>query len=226
MFTGFHEDLVDFMWGIRFNNERSWFEPRKEYYQKNWYEPMKELGNELCGHLMEKRPKYEWLCKVSRIYRDARRLFGRGPYKDHLWFSIGRPAGVWDDRPDFWFEIDPEGYSYGLGYWMPKPATMAKLRMRIDRDPAAMEKLMRRLGRQSVLSLETQTYKRPRSTPPSPLVAPWYSAKGFSIGFEGALSEELYSRQIVERLREGYDYLLPFYDYFLTLSSDPEPGTL
>ena len=30
MFTGFTDETVDFMWGIRFNNERTWFEAHKE----------------------------------------------------------------------------------------------------------------------------------------------------------------------------------------------------
>ena len=29
MFTGFTDATVDFMWGIRFNNERPWFEAQK-----------------------------------------------------------------------------------------------------------------------------------------------------------------------------------------------------
>ena len=32
MFTGFTDETVDFMWGIRFNNERAWFEAHKEIY--------------------------------------------------------------------------------------------------------------------------------------------------------------------------------------------------
>ena len=34
MFTGFTDATVDFLWGIRFNNERPWFEAHKEIYQK------------------------------------------------------------------------------------------------------------------------------------------------------------------------------------------------
>ncbi len=29
MFEGFSQETVDFMWGIRFNNEKSWFEAHK-----------------------------------------------------------------------------------------------------------------------------------------------------------------------------------------------------
>ena len=32
MFQGFSQGAVDFLWGIRFNNERSWFQAHKEEY--------------------------------------------------------------------------------------------------------------------------------------------------------------------------------------------------
>jgi len=155
MFTGFTDETVDFMWGIRFNNERSWFEAHKEIYKTQLYQPMKELGEELYGFVREKLPDHDLICKVARIYRDARRLHGRGPYKDHLWFTIERPGEAWMDRPSFWFELTPDGWSYGMGYWVSKPLTMAKLRARIDREPAAMEKLTRALNAQSEFSLNT-----------------------------------------------------------------------
>lgn len=44
MFTGFTDETVDFMWGIRFNNERAWFEAHKEIYLTHFYQPMRELG--------------------------------------------------------------------------------------------------------------------------------------------------------------------------------------
>ena len=41
MFTGFTDETVDFMWGIRFNNERAWFEAHKEIYLTHFYQPMR-----------------------------------------------------------------------------------------------------------------------------------------------------------------------------------------
>ena len=38
MFTGFTDATVDFMWGIRFNNERAWFEAHKEDYLQSFYQ--------------------------------------------------------------------------------------------------------------------------------------------------------------------------------------------
>ena len=88
MFTGFTDETVDFMWGIRFNNERTWFEAHKEIYLTQLYQPMRELGDELYDFLRDKRPDAGLIRKVARIYRDARRLHGRGPYKESLWFSV------------------------------------------------------------------------------------------------------------------------------------------
>ena len=223
MFTGFTDETVDFMWGIRFNNERPWFEAHKDIYLHSFYQPMRELGGELYDSLNAQRPDAGLICKVARIYRDARRLHGRGPYKDGLWFSIEQPAEMWTARPTFWFELMPDGWSYGLGYYMAKPLTMAKLRARMDRDPKPMETLTRQLAGQEEFTLETEDYKKPRSTPASEALARWYQMKSFSICHRDALTDELFSRAIVERLQKGFSFLLPYYDYFVTLDGDPDP---
>ena len=111
-----------------------------------------------------------------------------------------------------------------MGYWMPKPLTMAKLRARISRDPETMEKLTRKLRGQAEFTLETEDYKRPKAPAPSPLLEPWYRAKSFTVIHQEKLTEELFSRDIVERLKTGYTFLLPYYDYLITLDGDPDPA--
>ena len=163
MFTGFTDATVDFLWGIRFNNERPWFEAHKETYLSELYRPMKDLGAEIYDFLSERRPEDAMMCRVSRIYRDARRLHGRGPYKDHLWFCVERPAEDWTTRPTFWFELGPDYWGYGMGCWMARPMDMAKLRSRIVRDPKPMEKLTKALRGQTEFTLGGDTYKRPKA---------------------------------------------------------------
>lgn len=223
MFTGFTDETVDFMWGIRFNNERTWFEAHKEMYLTQFYRPMQALGTEIFDFIRDKRPDYDLILKVTRIYRDARRLHGRGPYKESLWFSVEEPSEQWTSKPTFWFELMPEGWSCGMGYYCPKALTMAKLRARLDRDPKTMEVLTRRLNGQKEFVLEAETYKRPKGPAPTPLLEPWYRAKSFSICHEEKLTEELFSRAIVDRLKEGYAFLLPYYDYFVTLDGEKDP---
>ena len=222
-FQGYTQQTVDFMWGIRFNNERGWFMEHKDDYISTFLTPTKALGEQVYDAVHALLPDEPLILKVSRIYRDARRLFGRGPYKDHLWWCIRTGDKDWTGRPTFWFELAPEGWTYGMGYYLPKPLTMAKLRARIDRDPKTMETLTRRLARQKEFQLETEDYKRPRSAAPSKLLEPWYRTKSFSICHEDKLTDEVFSRDIVDRLKEGYRFLLPYYDYFVTLDGDPDP---
>ena len=85
---------------------------------------------------------------------------------------------------------------------------------------------MRKLNGQSEFTLDTVDYKKLRSPAPSEILEPWYKAKYFSIGHSEKLTEELFGRDIVERLKRGYEFLLPYYDYFLTLSGEPEPTLL
>ncbi len=108
------------MWGIRFNNERGWFMEHKQDYQQHLLEPTRALGEAVYEGLQEMLPHEPLMLKVSRIYRDARRLHGRGPYKDHLWFCVRTGDEDWTGRPTFYFEIAPEYYSYGMGFWSPR----------------------------------------------------------------------------------------------------------
>ena len=128
MFTGYSGETLDFLWGIRFNNDRAWFSQHKEEYLQYLQQPTMELGREVYDRFAEKFPDLELNLHVSRIYRDARRLYGRGPYKDHLWLSLRPEKDLWSQRPVFWFEVAPELWSYGVGFWNATPQTMAAMR--------------------------------------------------------------------------------------------------
>jgi uncharacterized protein (TIGR02453 family) len=224
MFQGFTDETVDFMWGIRLNNEKPWFEAHKEEYRQYFYQPMKDLGDELFDWFTKKRKDLPLRGRVSRIYRDARRLHGRGPYKDHLWISVEAPAeSVWTSQPTFWFELGPDAWSYGLGYYAATPITMLKLRTRMEKNPEPMRRLLKKLNRQEEFVLSGEVYKRPKEGAKDTLLAPLYNMKNFSFVHEEGLGEILFSRDLAERLKTGYQFLLPFYDYIVTLDSDPDP---
>lgn len=159
MFKGFTKDTVEFFWGISFNNEREWFLPRKALFEECVHRPMKALGAD-CLEIMNARfPGEDFQLHVSRIYRDARRLFGRGPFKDHMWFSI------WSKRraelaPDFWFQIGAAQYEYGMGFSQPSPALMAAFRKAIDANPARFERIAAKIEGSGCWFIGGQEYKR------------------------------------------------------------------
>ena len=159
MFTGYNDKTVDFFWQIRFNNSREWFAPRKQEFADVIMNPTKELANELFDWFTEQYPKLGLNVHISRIYRDARRLFGKGPLKDHIWFSFQNEIGPRELSPCFWFELGCNGYGYGMGNWA-APAVAARYRKLIDLAPEKFDALARRFEGQDVFRLEGENYAR------------------------------------------------------------------
>ncbi|MCC8122351.1 MAG: DUF2461 domain-containing protein [Oscillospiraceae bacterium] len=222
MFEGFSNATVDFLWSLRFNNDKTWFEAHKQDYVNYLQRPMQQLAQEVYDAIHAKYPHTDLTCRVCRIYRDARRLFGRGPYKEGLWFTLERSIEEWARNPVFWFEVKPEGYSYGMGYYSATPLTMAKFRARIDRDPKEMERLARAFSKQSVFQLEGEEYKRPKGSA-SALLAPWYNRKNFSLIHSAPYDALFSSPALSAQLIDGFSFLMPYYEYVLSLEGDPDP---
>ena len=222
MFQGFSQGTIDFLWGIRFHNERSWFLDHKEEFLTLVDAPLRELAAQIGQAMQEEYPELGLELKVSRIYRDARRLYGRGPYKDHLWFSLRKPSEQEGAVPSFYFEIAPEYYSYGMGCYDPTPLTMAKLRSRIHRDPAPLEKLARRLKKSAEFALEGQEYKRPKGDP-GPLLYPWYNRKQIGLSSDHNCEGLYFTPELADQVMEGFRFLVPYYQYLRNLAGDPPP---
>lgn len=213
MFTGYCDKTIEFLWGIRLNNDRAWFNAHKEEYLQYLYQPTIALGKEAYDRFMEKYPKLGLNLHVCRIYRDARRLHGQGPYKDHLWLTIRPDNDVWSHQPVFWFEIAPEGWSYGVGFWNATAQVMRAMRQDMDENPKRLEKLVRRMGRDGRFSLQGADYARKKEGP-TPLLTPWYNKKDISVGCQRPFDGLACSPELVDVLVDGYSFLEPYYQYF------------
>ena len=222
MFTGFSDATIDFLWELRFHNERPWFLEHKQVFLDTLDRPMKALAADVTAALEQAYPDRKWYLHVARIYRDARRLHGRGPYKEHLWFTIERPHERFESVPALYFELAPNYYSYGCGYWDAGAATMAKLRARIDNDPKPLERLARRLNK-SRFALEGELFKRPKGDA-GKLLNPWYNRKNIAIGYDDNPEGVLFTPQLKGEVLDGFRFLMPYYQYLDTLAGDMEPN--
>ena len=218
MFTGFTQQTQDFLWGIRFNNDRTWFMEHKQAYIDHVQRPINELAREVLAQFNDKHAKLGMEAHVSRIYRDARRLHGRGPYKDHLWISLRAPkADRWTLRPEVWFGLHPDGYIYGMGMYEAKPIMMERFRRELDETPKQMLTLTKKLLKRTDLFIDGEEYKRPKGTAPAPLNL-WYNRKAPDINCRWREWDELLmSQSLVPTLVEAYDFLVPYYEYFREL---------
>lgn len=221
MFQGYTQETVDFMWGIRFNNEREWFLAHKEDYQKHLMEPTRALGEQVYEGLRGMLPHEPLLLKVSRIYRDARRLRGRGPYKDHLWFCVRTGDKDWTGRPTFYFEIAPEYYSYGMGFWQARAELMELFRRDLQERPDEFGRLVRLFNRQREFVLTGDSYARSKGEV-SDLLRPWFQKKSLSLSHELPLDEKIFRPELAEEMLAGFKTLVPFYKYFAALCASVE----
>ena len=224
MFEGFSPATFDFLWGIFLNNERVWFNEHKQDYVNYLAKPMKALADDVFDALTDRCPDRDLLCKVTRIYRDARRCHGMDFYKTSLWFSILPPVENWQDAPGFWFEVSRDSWSYGMGIFMPKAATMARHRAKIDASPAQLAQLNGKLLRQKEFVLTGQSYAKFKPGAP-PDLAGWYNLKDFSLSHDsGDVTETYDGAKLAKRLVKGFEFLMPFYDYFYPLSEAGQAG--
>ncbi len=214
MFEGFTPETVDFLWGIRMNNNREWFLEHKQDYVNYLYEPMKALGQELFQPFLDKPGN---LLKVSRIYRDAR-LHHPVPYKESLWICIRRDVEWWAENPCLFFEIRPEGVSYGLIWWHPKVTMLEALRKKIAGKPKEFLKLVADAEKATGVPVSAELYKRPKEAP-EPALVPFYAWKGkISCVADEPAAPEMFGPELGRRAADFLEKLIPLYDYLCSIT--------
>ncbi len=211
-FEGFPADLPDFLWGIALNNEKPWFEARRDIYERVLHGPVKALAAGLTEALGDRFPDLTLAYHVSRIYRDVRTLNGRGPLNDHLWFSIGKTARVYEPEPQFYFGVDARCCDWGVGFWSVTAAHMERWRARIDADPAKLERITDGLCERTGMALIGDMYKRPKGDP-GPALYDWYNAKRVVLGKTEWHDPDPPGAELYDRLLADYTELMPLYRY-------------
>ena len=68
MFTGFSDATIDFLWELRFHNERPWFLEHKQVFLDTLDRPMKALAADVTAALEQAYPQ-----RVAVVVRRDRR---------------------------------------------------------------------------------------------------------------------------------------------------------
>lgn len=213
MFTGFSPETIDFLWGIRLNNNRDWFEAHKKDYQKYLYEPMKALGAEIFEAF---RDVPNMAHKVSRIYKDAR-MHPPTPYKESLWLSMRPDDLPWSEQPTLYFEIRPEGYSYGFVLWRPGTEAMEKARRLMASDPDTFLTLVHEAQEKTGFILTGEAYRRKKEC--DSRLEPYYNLKGFLMDTDRAPDDLLFSPDLTQEVIRTLKALYPLYEYCLRFTT-------
>ena len=213
MFQGFTKETSDFLWELSFNNERPWFLEHKNEFERVLNTPFRELAKDTFSLFSERHPELNAKLHTARIYRDARRLFGRGPYKDHLWFSM-KDGTMLLEGPMFWFEIGAAEFSYGMGFYSATPAQMQRFRDIADAEPAALERIIDMAEGCPEYVLSGEKYSRPKGVHDERFDN-WYNRRQLGLehteDFGGAILEP----SLPGLLTDEFEKLLPIYEFFM-----------
>lgn len=210
MFQGFSPETIDFLWGIRLNNNREWFLEHKEQYQKTLYEPLRELGYALYEPF-QNVPGLN--LRISRIYRDMR-IHRDEPYKTDLWLAIRRESEFWSEHPTLFLDVGPYGVSYGFSLWRPRPAAMEAFRKDLEGNSAKFAELIAKAEAGAGAKFQAASYKREKPGC-APGMGPWYNWKSdIECCIEEPVGEGIFSRELKDRAMVTFQALLPAMEYF------------
>jgi uncharacterized protein (TIGR02453 family) len=138
MATHFSPEALKFLRGLARNNDREWFDPRKEVYEREVKAPMLALIGEVNDALAQFAPEHvrEPRKVMMRIYRDTRFDASRGnvkrPYKTNVaawWVRAGleKTSGA-----GFYFHVSPKETVIAAGAYMPTPEQLLAIRRHIE----------------------------------------------------------------------------------------------
>ncbi len=143
----FTPEALKFLRALKRNNDREWFQPRKEKFDAVLRNPMIELCSRLNSQLMKFAPDYvsDPAKAVFRIYRDTRFSHNKIPYKTHLAAVFSHRAMPRNHGAGFYFQISPEKTGIGGGIYQPPPELLKQIREHIGTKFDRYDRLIRKI---------------------------------------------------------------------------------
>ena len=205
------------------NNRKEWFELHKSDYQDHILKPLQALVAELGQFMLSIDPHLEVTPAVnrtiSRIYRDTGFSKDKSPYKTNHWITFKRLRKDWKDYPAFFFEISPESYRYGMGFYSASRETMDRFRRNIDSDPRTFMTAIAFYSKQQVFVIEGDEYKRPLKTDIPKELQNWYNRKNLYLVCNRQMEESNIDKKLISDLVDGFQMIAPFYCYLCDVAS-------
>lgn len=128
-FAGFSDQAIQFLRDLAAHNERDWFNPRKEFFQRDLQEPLAQLVLTTTDLLRKARiplradPKRS----VFRLYRDTRFSPDKSPYKTHISAVFDRTAQRKTDGILYVHIVPDESFAV-IGFHQPPAPDLTKIR--------------------------------------------------------------------------------------------------
>jgi uncharacterized protein (TIGR02453 family) len=204
---------IDFLKALRKNNNRDWFNARKDQYlvqQDNMIEVAEALLQQMNAHdEIETRSGKE---SLYRIYRDTRFSSDKTPYKDN-WGGRFKRATKYR-RGGYYYQVGPGNSFIAGGFWAPNTADLKLIRDDIAFDATPLRKILNsRPFVQTFGSLKGEQLKTaPKGYPSDHEAIDLLRYKQFLL-IKKFTDEEVLSPNFVKEANQAFKNMRPFLDY-------------
>ena len=220
VYRGITPDALWLLAENRFQNSKEFYESKKTAIKEQVLIPMQQI----CAALADMMEKIDGKISVipsrmiSRIRRDTRFTKDKTLYREHVWATFVRPKKEFPCSPAFWFEITPQGYTCGVGYYCTTPQLMQAYRDAILADPAAFRRAVRKAERAG-FAFGGESYKKDKPGNVPEDLRTYYNQKDAFVCRENPSLTTLRDAGIIEEFKKGIQKLEPLY-HFLQKASE------
>ncbi|MCX8641895.1 MULTISPECIES: DUF2461 domain-containing protein [unclassified Gilliamella] len=217
IFNGFSQAGLNFLQDAWINNSKTWFDEHRSIYDNDLVKPFKLLVEQLTPEMLKIDEWFETKPAIgktiSRIHRDTRFSKDKTLYRSRLWLTFKRPNKDWKEAPAYFFEISPDSYQYGLGYYCASKQTMDIFREEIANDTAKFLEMIRCVKKP--FELVGESYKRPLVKDQDEKIATWYNRKSLAVMVTNNHIADVLDSDLPNKLIKGFKKIVPLYDYLM-----------
>ncbi len=212
----FSKKTMDFLIENHLNNSKVWYQDHKEEYKQNIAEPFSKLITALQPAMNE--IDSEIICnpkRFSRLYKDARFSKDGSIFRDNVWYTFARKTEGFKSIPSFYFDISPDGFEYGCGFYMAITATMNIFRELILKNDIAFQDAINTYESQNKFQLAGDLYKKNKYPEQSERLCNWLNRKSIYLFCKSDDIDMFCSDKLAEMIAEEYKKIAPIYYFFM-----------
>jgi uncharacterized protein (TIGR02453 family) len=212
----FCSESLQFLTENRINNSRDWCRENKKTYEEFLLNPFQRLVTELSPAMLAIDTEMETTPvigkTISRLSRDTRFSRDSSLYRDSMWITFVRRTKERNDYPAFFFEIHPDSYRYGMGFFHASVQSMNHYRDAILRREAEFVRLITEIKNDGIFVPEGEKYKKSHYPGLEEVVATWYDRKNIYLTAKRENIREIFDfDSLKERLFSGFTCISGFY---------------
>jgi len=168
---GFTDELFSFLRDLGANNDKIWFEAKKDRYENAVKTPALAFIGAFGPYLRKVSPHFQAIPSAQggslfRIYRDTRFSRDKTPYKTNTGLHFRHEAYRDAHAPGFYVHLAPGEVFFGAGLWKPEGPTAGAIRELIVKEPDEWKKVKAATGKTELKFSGDSLVRPPRGFDP------------------------------------------------------------